>query len=146
MSPHDPEADAPRASLRWTVHPAGRSPARALLVGGLILLTSLLAGSFARSNLLAVLALVFLALSLRSFFLPRTYELDDTGARESGPLCSPRALGWERVRQVRAARFGVWLAERHTESRMLPARGLFLRTEGNREDVLAAARQRVEAR
>ena len=143
MTHRDAEADSPRVSLCWTVHPAAKAPARATLVGLLVVLASLLAGSVAGSTLLAGLALVFLAVSLRSYFLPRTYELDDLGARESGPLCTSRGVRWEQVRRVRAARFGVWLAERHTDSRLLPARGLFLRTEGNRERVVEAARARV---
>lgn len=127
--------------LRWTVHPAAQSPARALLVASLIAGVSLLAAQLSVSPEFGLLALVFLAFSLRAFFLPRTYEFDADGAQESGPLCATRRVAWAELKQVRAVRFGVWLGERHNSSRMLPAHGLFVRTQGNRSAVLDAAQR-----
>ncbi|GJM20688.1 MAG: hypothetical protein DHS20C15_06030 [Planctomycetota bacterium] len=131
----------PVQELRWTVHPAAQSPARAALVGGLILGVSLLAAQLSAAPQFGVLALLFLAFSLRAFFLPRHYAFDAAGARESGPLGATRRVAWPDVKQVRAVRFGVWLGERHNSSRMLPAHGLFVRTSGNRSEVLAAAQR-----
>ena len=61
---------------------------------------------------------------------------DPDGARETGPLCADHTLTWDKVRRVVPARFGVHLSPRHNTSRLLPDRGLFLRTAGNRAEVL----------
>lgn len=143
MSDADPEALEAPESVCWTVHPAARSPARAALVAGLILGVSALTAQLADTPGFGWLALAFLAASLRAFFLPRRYRVDAEGAEEAGPLCATRRLPWARVKQVVPARFGVWLGERLHPSRLLPARGIFLRTQGNRAEVLAAVERAV---
>lgn len=137
MSGRSAEAPTEGAALRWTVHPARESPAHAAVVAGIVLVAAALAGHAAASPAVAVLAALFLGLNLRAFFLPRTYELSWSGARESGPLCAPRALGWEHVKAVSPALHGVHLSPRRVDSRWLPDRGLFLRTGDNRAQVLA---------
>ena len=86
-------------------------------------------------SLFGVAGLVFLAVSLRAFFLPRTYALDELGAEERGPLTATRRLAWSAVRRIDTGRFGVHLSPRRTDSRLLPQHGLFLRTHGNRDEV-----------
>lgn len=125
------------AELCWTVHPAARSPARALAVAGVVLLAALLAWRITGSTLLAALALLLLGLSVADWFLPRTYTLDGAGARLVGFLCRSRRLAWHEVRRVSAAHAGVHLSPLHSDSRFLPDRGIFLRTNGNRAQVLA---------
>jgi hypothetical protein len=138
MPPMSDSAPAPTAAeLRWTVHPAGRQPGRALGVAGIILLATLLSWRVTGSLFMGLFALLILAGSLRSWFLPRTYVLDGSGAAERGPLCLPRRLGWSEIRRVSKGASGVHLSPRHTESRLLPDHGLLLRTGGNRDEVLA---------
>jgi hypothetical protein len=129
-------AGLPRA-LRWRVHPAAQEPGRALLLLSVIGVAGLLAARSSGSPALGVLGALALLLSLRAWFLPRHYALDAGGAAESGPLCAGRQLPWSRVRTVMRSRFGVHLGTRHTDSRMLADRGLFLRTAGNADAVLA---------
>ena len=124
-----------RASLTWTVHPAAESPGRAVLVALILLVAAGLAARQTGSALFGVAGLVFLAVSLRAFFLPRTYALDELGAEERGPLTATRRLAWSAVRRIDTGRFGVHLSPRRTDSRLLPQHGLFLRTHGNRDEV-----------
>jgi hypothetical protein len=130
------------SSLRWTVHPAARDPARSVAVLGVIALAAALAYSITRSPALAALAVVVLGGSLRAYFLPRHYVLDDAGAREEGPGQVARSLDWSQVRSVTRERHGVHISPLHRPSRWLPDRGLFLRTSGNAEDIAAFVQAR----
>ena len=139
-SPADPSV------LRWTVHPAAQDRARAAVVLGVVLLAGLLAFAASRSPLLSTAGSLFLLASLRSFFLPRTYVLDAAGAREEGPLGTPRRLAWSDVRRVTRDRHGLHLSPFFQDSRWRSDRGLFLRTRGNAERVAAfVAARRPEA-
>ncbi|MDG2149736.1 MAG: hypothetical protein P8N09_09435 [Planctomycetota bacterium] len=126
-------ASSPTAShghLRWTVHPAASDPLRAVLLVGVLAIASTLAFEYSGSASLGILAFFLLSLSLRSWFLPRHYSLDATGAHESGPLCANRHLPWTDVRNVAPSRFGIYLSTLHTRSRFVRDAGLFLRTVG----------------
>jgi hypothetical protein len=133
---HEPRAEtamatAPSAAhsdLKWTVHPAASDPLRALLLVGVLAIARTHAFEYSGSASLGILAFVLLALSLRSWFLPRHYSLDATGALESGPLCADRHLPWADVRNVAPSRFGIYLSTLHTRSRFVRDNGIFLRT------------------
>ena len=140
----DSPADEP--VLRWTVHPAAQDRLRAALLLGVVALAGLLAFAVSGSALLAGAGALFLLGSLRAFFLPRTYVLDATGAREEGPLAAPRRMPWAEVRRVTRGRHGVHLSPLFSEGRWSRDRGLFLRTRGNAERVAAyVAARRPEA-
>lgn len=121
--------------LRWTVHPAIRDPARSLVVAAVVLVAGLLVWRLTASPVLGLLGTTLLAASLRAWFLPRTYVLNERGASETGPLCSDRRLAWDEVRRVTSVRTGLHLSPRHSDSRMLPDRGLFLRRPPDRRQV-----------
>ncbi len=141
LGTHAPATDRP--GLRWTVHPAAADPVRAVLLGAVVLVASVLATQYSGSAALGAVSALLLAASLRAWYLPRTYAVDPSGASEEGPLAAPRRLAWSEVRAVRKARFGVYLSTLHTQSRFVRDRGLFLRTAGNREEVLGYARALV---
>lgn len=124
--------------ISWSVHPAAEQRGRTLAVVAVLAVAALLTFRVSGSALLGATALLVLLLSVRAWFLPRRYVLDRRGASESGPLCRTRRLDWTMVRRVQAARAGIHLSPRHAESRLLPDRGLFLRTAANNAAVLAA--------
>ncbi len=142
------QASSPRladdVSLQWTVLPAAREPLRACAIAAIVALTALWVWSWSRSAVLTVAGATFLLLSLRAFFLPRTYHLDADGASEAGLLQARRRLEWNQVRRVSPQRFGVHLSTLHTTSRFVPDRGLFLRTDRNRGEVADFVRAHVE--
>src|SRR5258705_1893106 len=132
--------------LRWTVHPAAQDRLRAALLLAVVALAGLLALAVSGSALLAAAGALLLLASLRAFFLPRTYVLDATGAREEGPLAAPRWLAWSEVRRVSQQRHGLYLSPLFSEGPWSRDRGLFLRTRGNAEHVAAyVAARRPEA-
>jgi hypothetical protein len=144
MPERDDSPDEP--VLRWTVHPAAQDRLRAALLVAVVALAGLLAFALSRSALLAAAGASMLLASLRAFFLPRTYVLDASGAREEGPLQSPRLLAWAEVRRVTRGRHGVHLSPLFHDGRWSRERGLFLRTHGNAERVAAfVAARRPEA-
>jgi hypothetical protein len=102
-----------------------------------VVLATALTWSITRSVPLAGLGLLVLGGGLRAFFLPRHYVLDETGAREEGPLQAARQLAWAQVRAVTRERHGVHISPLHRPSRWMRDRGLFLRTADNAEDVAA---------
>jgi len=121
--------------MRWTVHPAAHRKGLAFAVVMVILLAALLTWSLTRWLWMTALAPAFLLVSLRAFFLPRTYRLDEDGAHEEGPLQAARHLAWADVRRVSRSRHGVHLSPIHSDSRWMRDRGVFLRTEENTESV-----------
>jgi len=131
----DSPADEP--VLRWTVHPAAQDRLRAALLLAVVAVAGLLALAVSGSALLAATGALVLLASLRAFFLPRTYVLDATGAREEGPLAAPRRLEWSEVRRVTRERHGLHLSPLFSEGRWSRDRGVFLRTRGNAERVAA---------
>ncbi len=136
--PTSPDQAAPAGdSLRWTVHPAATQKTRATLVAAFVGLSAVLAWSLSESIWIGVLAGLWLGFALRAFFLPRTYVLDEQGAVEDGPLQTPRRIAWEQVRRVLRDSHGLFLSERLTDSRLLPQRGLYLRTRDNAPEVRA---------
>jgi len=122
-------------SMQWTVHPAAHHPGRAALVVLVILMATLLTWSLTRWLWMAALAPIVLLTSLRAFFLPRFYRLDDEGAHEEGPLAAPRHLAWADVRRVTRGAHGAYLSPLHSDSRWVRDSGVFLRTEENTESV-----------
>jgi len=123
--------------LRWTVHPASQQKARSVAVAAIVLVAAGLCARVTDSAGAGVFALALLLLSLRAWFLPRTYLLDRDGAGTGGPLCRPQRLAWSDVRRVSAGPGFVHLSPRHSDSRLLPDRGLLLRTACNRAQVSA---------
>ncbi|MCB9897578.1 MAG: hypothetical protein H6825_06225 [Planctomycetes bacterium] len=134
----------PDAVLRWTVHPAARAPVRTGLLALFVLLAGPAAAVASGTWAVGLFAACALAIGLRAWFLPRRYELDADGARETGVLAAERRLSWSEVRRVSSSRFGIHLSPRHVDSRVLPDKGLFLRLAGvEREQVSAFVREHV---
>jgi hypothetical protein len=137
---HGATTEPVATGLRWTVHPAADDPLRAAMLVGVLAVASALAFEYSDSAALGIVAFFLLALSLRSWFLPRHYTLDNDGAGEAGPLCATHHLPWSNVRRVTRGRFGIYLSTLHSRSRFVRDRGLFLRTAGMRPTVSLPSR------
>lgn len=140
-----PQAEISPPSLRWTLHPAARHPAGAAALLVLVLGVGLGVRLWIGSVPAAAFAMVVLLLSVRAWLLPRTYTLDEDGAREDGWLSNRRGVTWGSVRRVTRMAHGVHLSPWRTPSRWLPDRGLYLRTDStDRRDAAADfAKQRA---
>lgn len=85
---------------------------------------------------MVVLSAVFLAGSLLSFWAPTRFELGPEGIAIYGPLPIWQRRPWAQIRAFEVAANGVLVSPFRERSRLDNFRGVFLRTEDNREAVV----------
>lgn len=141
-TPSDAVVD--KRALRWRSHPLMEGFRRSVLLIAVMLavIASVHVGFGGLGY--ALLAAVFLAVSLSSYFLPAWYELDGDGAALRF-LGRTRRLAWRDVRRVDVRKDGVHLSPFDAPSRLDPFRGLFLRFSGNADEVVSFVESQVAA-
>src|SRR5437667_11530006 len=70
------------------------------------------------------------------YLLPVRYSIDAAGAKSKCGI-STTAIGWEQVKRVIEGPDGVKLSPLETSSRLAPFRGVFLREDGNLQEIRA---------
>ena len=139
MSPEN-RVDNPDDSpvLSWTVHLVQRQPGKLCVIIPLVFVAGCCAYSL--MNIIGVVAVGFvLAASLSDFLLPVHYELTRDGA-----VCK-KATGmsvikWKQVRRCYLDEFGVKLSPLHKKTRLEPYRGVYLRFNDNKDEVIEAVK------
>jgi len=119
--------------LTWTVHLARKQRGRGAVTACLVVLAAC-AGWLYAGPLAAVVVTIALMLSLSEFFFPVRYEIDESAA-------TARCMG--RTKRVERAQVtncyvdsdGVKLSTCGGNRRLEPFRGLYLRFDGNSEQV-----------
>jgi hypothetical protein len=91
---------------------------------------------------LAPIGFAAVVLATADFWMPLQYRLDEKGAALKCGF-STTAIEWANVKRVILGEEGVKLSPLEEESRLSPFRGLFLRFDGNREEVLDRIREKV---
>lgn len=136
------EAGAVSDTLRWRSLPLVDDYPRSLVL--IATVAAVCTGAhFAFGGVVyALLAAAFLAVSLRSYFLPTWVELDEAGVRLRF-LGRTRAVAWDEVRRVDVHREGVHLSPFPEPSRLDSFRGTFVRFAGNAEEVERFVRRKV---
>ena len=138
------DAEDAAKTMRWRSYPLVEDFRRStLLIATMLLVCASVQAGFGGFGY-AVLAAVFMAISLSSYFLPSWYELDDDGAAVRF-LGRTRRLGWREVRRVDVRRDGVHLSPFEAPSRLDPFRGLVLRFAGNADEVTRFVESQVAA-
>jgi hypothetical protein len=129
--------------LRWRALPIVDDYPRSLLCAAAVV-TACVAVHVAFGGAgYALLAAVVLGVSLGRYFLPTSYELDESGARVRF-LFSARSTPWDRVRRFDVHREGVYLSPFERPSRLDSFRGTFLRFSGNADEVVRFVERKVE--
>lgn len=127
--------------LRWCYHPVREGGGRLLAVlaflTGMPILLGWLYGPF-----FVILSLVILGGSLGTYFLPTEYIVY-SGGLETRFIGVTRRFAWDQFRSFYPDRNGVLLSPFPSPSRLENFRGLFVRFNHNRDDVLAIVRERV---
>ena len=129
--------------IRWRVHPlVDESRFRSGLL--LSILIGLSVGVWISFGELTFGLLTFglLAASVSRYFLPTRYALNGEGIQVSHAGAS-RKMTWDRVQRVSASKEGLFLSPFSRPSRLDSFRGLFLRCEKNRDEVMRFVRDRV---
>jgi hypothetical protein len=128
-----PDACAP-PRLEWIAHPAREKPAAALAALAIITIAAFLAADQLGHAAAGIVAGIVLLTSLRRFFLPTRYNLDQSGV--SATLISVRRLDWTRVRRISTDAHGVYFGPRSQHSRWDAFLGLHIAFGREREAVL----------
>jgi len=127
FTPHD-------AILRWTVHLAPERPVKLLCALGVVAFACF-AAHWAIGVLGSLAVAVALVGSLADFLFPVTYEI--TSDRATCRMLLKRAeVQWRNVRRCYLDQTGVKLSPLDRRSRLEVFRGVYLRFNGNREQVI----------
>ncbi len=131
-------------TLRWRVLPCARDwRLTAATVALVLLVLCVVYLAFGHVGWVAISA-VFLFGSLAPFFLPTTYSLDDDGISVRGPFGTTRRA-WSALRSHRVGAQGVLLSPFSRPSRLEGFRGIHLRFQDNRDEVMALVTSQTKA-
>jgi hypothetical protein len=140
--PNEPQPDPSDQPLEWTVHPARRRPAVALGVVALTALAGWACADWGGGWGWGVLAAVLLTVSLRRFYLPTTYRLDDAGVTVQN-LARIDFLPWPEVRRFRYDDGGAFISSRAVASLRDRYTGLQIAFEANAEPAADFAHRHI---
>jgi len=122
-------------TISWKVHLARKNPGKAVVVLLAAITGSLLGWFLSGSIWMAAIGFVVIVASLADFLLPVHYKLDEQGARSRcGFIVSE--IRWANVKRVIEGEDGIKLSPLEKPSRLSAFRGVFLRTNGNKEEIL----------
>jgi hypothetical protein len=128
--------------LSWRCLPARRSPGRTAGVVVFLLVLAVFINWYTHSPGFAVILTVVMFLSLSAYFFPAWYTLSDKGVRVK-TLITTFEKPWDLYRSYWPDRNGVLLSPFPYKSRLENFRGLFVRFEGNRDEVLSFVKRYV---
>ncbi|HVL39417.1 MAG TPA: hypothetical protein VM328_08525 [Fimbriimonadaceae bacterium] len=129
--------------LEWRVRQWSREPWKRWVVAGAAAMAGVAGLLLFQSLLLAVVGFVAILASTADYWMTVRNRIDANG-------CSVRygfsvsAISWSEVKRVVVSEVGVKLSPLAETSRLSAFRGVFLRFEGNREEVLQAVRAHIE--
>jgi len=130
-------------ALRWESHPLRREKAtKSILLVALIVASSTAAAFGFEHWFYGVFSLGALTASLSRYFFPTYYVLDGEGV-SSEHLGFKQRRSWAEFRRVDEHRDGIFLRPSARPSRLDSFRGVFLRFDQNREDVMRFVRCHV---
>jgi len=132
----------PEVLLTWRVHLAARHPRKAIGCVGLIGLMVLCGHLIFRSPGLTLAGALMLLGSVSDFLFPVRYTLTTQGAEMRSWISGP-SIAWARVRRYYVDEEGVKLSPLPRPSRLEAYRGVYLRFEHNREEVLRIVQERT---
>lgn len=130
--------------LTWRCHPARRQPGRASFVLAVHSLLFVFLAKYTASVPFALVLTLVLFLSLSAFFFPTRYRLSTQGIHVK-TLITSFERPWSAYRSHWPDRNGVLLSPFPRRSRLENFRGLFVRYENNRDEVVAFVRRFVPA-
>jgi hypothetical protein len=128
--------------LRWSTHPIKRSAKISILVILLLFIIWLLVYLTTFSPLLTVLSVVIMLGSLSPFFLPTYYELGEKKVRVKF-FFSTKEKEWSTFRSYYVDKNGVLLSPFEKPSRLENFRGLYVRFNQNKEEVVDFVKSKI---
>jgi len=133
------------ASLKWASHPLKKNVWVSILVVIFLFAIWFVVYLTTRNPFLVALSVVIMLGSLSSFFLPTRYELDDDKVKIRY-LLSMREKKWEMFRSYYMDKNGVLLSPFDKPSRLENFRGLYIRFDHNKEQVVDFVKSKIVKR
>jgi hypothetical protein len=128
--------------LKWSTHPVKRSIKISILVVLFLLVVWFLVYLTTFSLLLTILSVVILLGSLSPFFLPTYYELDDNRIKVKF-FFNTKEKEWSMFRSFYVDKNGVLLSPFEKPSRLENFRGLYVRFNQNKDEVINFVKSRI---
>ncbi len=130
--------------IRWVSFPAARSLKKTVLATGVIIMACGVVFWWTKSAWWLIVSLVFLGGSLSSFFLPTGYLLTEDRVIKR-ILFYNVTRPWKDFRSYYVDHNGILLSPFSKPSFLDTYRGIYLRYEGNREEVTNFVQERMES-
>jgi hypothetical protein len=131
-------------TLTWTSHPFKKNKRNTILVILFIILAPVIIFISTNSLFFLLLSLVILLGSLASFFFPTTYELSPNKIKVKF-FINTRETEWGKYRSFYVDKNGVLLSPFAKPSRLENFRGIYLRFEQNKDEVVDFIKQRIQS-
>jgi len=141
-----PARQATAEVIHWSVWPARRAPLLALMVGGFIIVFSLVVQLVFRSTAYTFVSLAFLTLASGPFLFATRYRVDAEGVEVLSPFMR-RRRNWEAFKRYAVDCDGVLLTPFTRPHALAATRGLYLRFDRGdiRDQVMTLVARRLPA-
>ncbi len=127
----------------WTVKLWHRDPAKRFAILGVAIVAALIGFWLLRSVSGILSGFGAIMISTADFWLPLRYTLDGTGARVRCGI-SVTAIEWSAVKRAIESEEGIKLSPLERPTRTSAFRGVFVRYNANRDEVIARVRSHWE--
>ena len=133
-----------REVLKWIDHPLKKSGKNLLIVVLFLILAPAVVFFSTRSIFFLFLSIIFLLGSLSTFFLPTTYELSEDSLKVKF-FFNTRKMEWGKYRSFYMDKNGVLLSPFEKPSRLENFRGIYIRFNQNKDEVVNFIKQRIKS-
>jgi len=120
--------------LSWRYHPAAKSKVKTALATAVILAFGIFVWWYSQSTIFALLAALILTASLGVFFFPTRYTLTEEGLTVEF-LGTRQVKKWSGFVRAIPESNGIFLSPFARKSLLEHYRGIFVRYDGNKDDV-----------
>jgi hypothetical protein len=128
--------------MRWSAHPVKRNTKVSILVILFLFVIWFLVYLITFSPLLTILSVVIMLGSLSPFFLPTYYELDDEKIKVKF-FFNTKEKKWSMFRSFYVDKNGVLLSPFERPSRLENFRGLYVRFNQNKDEVVDFVKSKI---
>lgn len=129
--------------LEWVVHPARRHPWKTVATLVVLFLTWGIVYVVSRNVVFVGIAIIFLLVSLAQYFLPVTFRVGLQGVQREF-LGRRTSRSWQEIRSIHEDRNGSLLSPFAGKSMLEMYRGIYLRFDGNRKEVMEYVRAKAK--
>ena len=135
---------SPGQVLKWIDHPLRKSRKNLLIVIFFLILAPAVVFFSTKSLFFLLLSIIFLLGSLSTFFLPTTYELSEDGLKVKF-FFNTRQAEWGKYRSFYVDKNGVLLSPFEKPSRLENFRGIYLRFNQNKDEVINFIKSKIKS-